>query len=266
MISSKANPQVKRWHRLASDARARRDESATLLEGAHLLRACLSAGRKPRHILVLDSPAPGAEVAQLVRDARLEPVVLAEHVVRAISDNDSPPAIMAEIDIESAVPDPAQWQQCVLLDGVQDAGNVGTILRSAAAFGVADAVLGPGCADPWSPKVLRAGQGAHFALRIARSDDLGALLDAFEGSVLAAVAREGQAIDACDLGGRNAWVFGSEGRGIAPALLARIRRHVHIPMTRGAESLNVAAAAAICFYESARQRDEGARLRAGKSR
>lgn len=253
MISSRDNERVKRWHRLASDARTRREEGAALLEGPHLLRACLDAGRRPKHILVLDSRSPGAEVAQLVRDARMEPVVLAEHVVRAISDNDSPPAIMAEIAIEAAQPDPARWQQAVVLDGVQDAGNVGAILRSAVAFGVAEAVLGPGCADPWSPKVLRAGQGAHFALRIARSDDLGALLDAFDGRVLAAVAREGKAIDACNLKGRNAWVFGSEGRGISTALLSRIREHVHIPMAPDAESLNVAAAAAVCFYEAKRQ-------------
>lgn len=257
MISSKDNERVKRWHRLASDAKARRQENAALIEGAHLVRAYLDAGRRPKHVLVLDARSPGAEVAQLVRDSRLEPVVLAENVVRAISDNDSPPAIMAEIAVEQAAADPARWEQCVLLDGVQDAGNVGTILRSAAAFGVADAVLGPGCADPWSPKVLRAGQGAHFALRIARSDDLAALLDAFDGQAFATVAGGGKAIDACDLAGRNAWLFGSEGRGVAPRLLACVRQHVHIPMAAGAESLNVAAAAAVCFYEAARQRRKG---------
>ena len=141
----------------------------------------------------------------------------------------------------------------MLLDGIQDAGNVGAILRSAAAFGLRHVVLGRGCADPWSPKALRAAMGAHFALQIAAAADLVAALQRFGGRAACTVPRGGTPLAQADLGGRMAWLFGAEGQGVSEGLARHAALRITIPMARGTESLNVAAAAAICFYEQARQ-------------
>jgi TrmH family RNA methyltransferase len=146
-----------------------------------------------------------------------------------------------------------QAASCVFLDAIQDAGNVGAILRSAAAFGVRHAVLGKGCADAWSPKVLRAGMGAHFSMALVQSADLAQAIAAFGGKVACTVPRDGISIEQADLSGRVGWIFGAEGQGVSKTLAARVTLKVSIPMPGGAESLNVAAAAAICFYEWARR-------------
>ena len=140
----------------------------------------------------------------------------------------------------------------VVLDRVQDAGNVGSILRSAAAFGVAQVLALQGTAALWSPKVLRAGMGAHFGLRLVeglRPDDLAALQVPLVGTSLATEAL----MPVADLPSPCAWVLGHEGQGVAPELLTRCALQVRIPQPGGEESLNVAAAAAVCFYESARR-------------
>jgi TrmH family RNA methyltransferase len=141
-----------------------------------------------------------------------------------------------------------------LLDAVQDAGNVGTLLRTAAAAGVRDVLLGPGCAGVWTPRVLRAAQGAHFGLRIREQVDLADFLENYPGNSVATVARAGQSLYALDLKSPAAWLFGNEGSGLAPALIAAARTRATIPLAAGTESLNVAAAAAICLFEMRRQR------------
>lgn len=130
--------------------------------------------------------------------------------------------------------------------------DVGTILRSAAAFGISHAVLGTGCADAWSPKVLRAGMGAHFAMELLE-DALDDAIGRFAGKLCCTVPRGGISLSEADLAGRIGWLFGSEGRGVGPATAARADLNLSIPMPGGAESLNVAAAAAICFYEWSRR-------------
>jgi TrmH family RNA methyltransferase len=141
----------------------------------------------------------------------------------------------------------------VFLEGIQDAGNVGAILRSAAAFRIKDAVLGRGCADAWSPKVLRAGMGAHFSMHIGESADLAAEIARFGGKTACTVPRGGKLLAEADLSGRIGWIFGAEGQGVSEALAGRADLRVAIPMPGGMESLNVAAAAAICFYELSRR-------------
>lgn len=135
----------------------------------------------------------------------------------------------------------------MFLEGVQDAGNVGAIIRSAAAFGAGAVILDRACADPWSPKVLRAGAGGHFSLQITQVDELAPLVEGFAGQVLCTVPRGGKAI--AEFRNRVGWIFGSEGGGVSPGLQALAAAKVTIPMS-GTESLNVAAAAAICLYFS----------------
>jgi TrmH family RNA methyltransferase len=138
----------------------------------------------------------------------------------------------------------------VFLEGVQDPGNVGAIVRSAAAFGAGTIVLDRRCADPWSPKVLRAGMGGHFSLGIRQVEDLAAAIRAFRGRVLCATARGGLGLRDVVFAGETGWIFGGEGAGVSPGLEALAAERVSIPLAPGSESLNVAAAAAICLYEA----------------
>ena len=157
--------------------------------------------------------------------------------------------------LETASTEPADF--CLLLEDVQDPGNVGSMLRSAAAAGVAQVLLSKHCAFAWSPKVLRAGQGAHFHVEIHEDVDLPAWAAAYRaagGAVVAAVAAGGASLYATPLAGRAAIVIGNEGSGLSPALAAQATQRVTIPMPGGMESLNAAAAAAVCLFECARQR------------
>lgn len=233
MITSRDNPRVRRWARLVEDSRFRRQERRAVLEGPHLVSQA-----HPVCVFVSESGrARGLGGA--------DAVVLADKVFKSIVEVESPQGIAAEI----AIPEPGPVRApAVFLEGIQDPGNVGTILRSAAAFGLKGAILDPGCADPWSPKVLRAGMGAHFGLSIHPVKELGEAIRAFPGRVLCAVPRGGLALDRADLAGPLGWLFGAEGAGVSEALQKSASERVSIPMAPGAESINVAAAAAICFH------------------
>ena len=130
---------------------------------------------------------------------------------------------------------------------------MGTIIRSAAAFGAENVVLSRGCADAWSPKALRAGMGGHFALDVLEGEDLVAAIERFGGKTVCAVTRGGIPVHELNLRGRLGWIFGSEGQGVSEALAANAAHRVTIPIAAEAESLNVAAAAAICLDEARRQ-------------
>jgi TrmH family RNA methyltransferase len=238
VLTSKDNPKVQHWRKLAEDPRYRRAEKRALIEGPHLLEAALQHGCKP--IVVLATPE--AKVA-----ASLKPVLVSEGVFRSIVDAETPQGVAAEIAIPERKPGSAVR---AFLEGVQDPRNVGAIIRTAAAFGVGRVVLDKACADPWSPKALRAGMGGHFAISIKVKSDLGEQLNAFKGHLLCTVPRDGMPIEEADLSGKIGWIFGGEGRGLSEETLRQVPLRVTIPMAAGTESLNVAAAAAICLYET----------------
>jgi TrmH family RNA methyltransferase len=245
VIRSRDNPRVKRWAKLATDSRTRKSEGRVLIEGPHLVAEALQAQLEPIVLIVSESGLKKGEVRKLV--GRREPVVLGDHIFGIVADAETPPGIAAEIAIPR--PEGTASKPAVFLEGVQDPANVGAILRSAAAFGVGEVVLDPACADAWSPKVLRAAMGAHFRLALRQARELGAELDGFSGKLVCAVAAEGRPLGATDVAGRIGWIFGAEGRGVSPAVAAKAAVKVTIPMAAGTESLNVAAAAAICLYE-----------------
>jgi TrmH family RNA methyltransferase len=181
--------------------------------------------------------------------------LLPDAVFDHVSPVDTPSGLLALIDLPAGSA-PAPFADTVLvLDGVQDPGNLGTILRTAAAAGVRDALLTEGCAQAWSPRVLRAGMGAHFVLRIHEHADPLARLADFPGPRLATALGPGaKPLYVLDLDRPVAWFFGAEGQGVSPALLAAADDRVVIPMPGGIESLNVGAAVAICLFEQCRQR------------
>lgn len=192
-------------------------------------------------MLATEAALAKPEISTLVRQSRLAPVVLAAPVFGAIADAETPPGIAAEIPL----PQIDRKGSEVFLEGIQDAGNVGAIIRSAAAFGVGRVTLDRQCADPWSPKVLRAAMGGHFALGIRQVDDLAAAVPGTR--LICTVVHGGRPLREANLAG--AWAFGAEGAGLSAELLAKAAERVTIPMA-GGESLNVAAAAAICLYEA----------------
>ena len=244
-LRSRDNPQVKRWAKLARESRLRRSEGRAIVEGPHVLDAFLSQRLRPCAVIATEAALKDAEIAALVQRTGLEPVLVAESAFKTIADAETPPGIAAEIPIPSLRREGPR----VFLEGVQDAGNVGAIVRSAAAFGAGAVILDRACADPWSPKVLRAGMGGHFSLQVLQVDSLEAALESFPGRLVCTLARGGEPLRKADLSGKIGWVFGSEARGVSPAVARIAALKVTIPVA--IESLNVAAVAAICLYEAA---------------
>ncbi|HHW62625.1 MAG TPA: RNA methyltransferase [Rhodocyclaceae bacterium] len=258
-ITSRDNPLVKRLHALAQSGRDRRQRGETLLDGAHLVEAALEA-EWPLKALVC---AEGG-LARLEHQRLLERVAgdvpryqLPDAVFRHVSPVDSPSGVLALIDLPASVRAGPLVDSVVVLDAVQDPGNLGTILRTAAAAGIRRVLLGSGCAQAWSPRVLRAGMGAHFVLEIEEGIDPLVRLEDYPGRCLATALGKGAcSLYAVDLSGPIAWLFGAEGQGLSPALLARADQRVLIPMASGVESLNVGAAVAVCLFEQRRQTRE----------
>ena len=251
ILSSKDNPKVRHWRKLAEDPRYRRAQRRALIEGPHLLQAALQHGRKPLNVLATEKGAADPEIRRLLQQSAVRPVVVTEAVLRSIADAESPQGVAAEIEL----PAPAGKAEvpAVFLEGVQDPANVGAIFRTSAALGVRRVVLDQTCADAWSPKALRAGMGGHFALQVRETRELLSELDAFQGTVVCAVVRDGVQLPGASLNGALAWVFGAEGVGLSAAVLERADVKVTIPITPGTDSLNVAASAAICLYEAYRR-------------
>lgn len=255
LITSRDNPTVKQLHALATSARERRTSGETLLDGAHLLAVALERGWLPKLVVASESGRAQPEIAALL--ARCDPrslVELPDRLFAHVSPVDSPSGVLAVVGVPAVPPCGPFAGNCVLLDGVQDPGNLGTILRTAAAVGVPDVLLTPGCAQAWAPRVLRAAMGAHFSLRIHENIDAARALHRFPGEVLAADLRDCVDLYALDLRGPVAWLFGSEGQGLSPAVAALATQRVRIPMPGGMESLNVGVAAGVCLFEQLRQR------------
>lgn len=246
-IESRANPLLKALARLARDPGAWQRQGRVWVEGEHLCSAALARGWRPA--LGLFTAAGWAAAAPDLAAAARRNLVLDDALMAHVSGLESPAPLAFVLELP---PEPALDPQAptVVLDRVQDAGNVGSILRSAAAFGFAQVVALKGTARLWSPKVLRAGMGAHFGLRLL--DGLAPpQLDALSLPWLATSSHQGEWLHGARLPWPCAWVFGHEGQGVAAPLLARADRVLRIAQPGGEESLGVAAAAAICLHASA---------------
>ena len=249
-VSSRANPLVKELRRLSHEPGAYRKLGRVWLEGDHLCRALLARGLLPAEAVVTEAGWADAGVCAIASQAPCVTVV-DDASMRDVSGLESPAPL--GFLFAPPVPDaPLPGLATVVLDGLQDAGNVGSVLRSAAALGVLQVIALKGTAALWSPKVLRAGMGAHFGLRLVESAST-AVLDALQVPLVATSSHAGRKLHEVALPRPCAWVFGHEGQGVDATLLQHCALAVRIPQPGGEESLNVAAAAAICLYESARQ-------------
>jgi TrmH family RNA methyltransferase len=245
-IHSRDNSFVKELRRLAQDTTAYRKQGRVWLEGDHLCRAALARGLRPAIAVFSESfwPLAPAEWAHLASKT----IVLADALFADISGLESP----ARMGFILGLPAAAALQSgvaTVVLDRVQDAGNVGSILRSASAFGFRQVVAIKGSAALWSPKVLRAGMGAHFALELIEGVAQDAV-QALQVPILVTSSHAGEFIHRAALPWPCAWVLGHEGQGVSSDLEGRAAMRIRIAQPGGEESLNVAAAAAICLHHS----------------
>lgn len=246
-ISSRDNALLKDLRKLAQDSHAYRKQGRIWLEGDHLCRAALQRGLQPA--IAVFQMSWYDRVGHEWADAGGKVVVVEDALFDTISALESPGRMGFVLPLpETPALDPRA--PSVVLDGLQDAGNVGTILRSAGAFGFRQVLAVKGTAALWSPKVLRAGMGAHFGLRLVEGlqpEDL----DALEVPLLATSSHQGDFLHRARLPWPCAWVLGHEGQGVSPALAQRAAQFVRIVQPGGEESLNVGAAAAICLHASA---------------
>ncbi len=259
-LSSRDNSLFKALRALSEDPREVRRQRRTLLDGIHLISVCLERGVPLRQVIVSETALKQREIRRLVdlneTSAGTDLLQLTDSLFSAISGVATPAGIAGVIDLP-ADDETDIAADAVFLDAIQDAGNVGTILRSAAAAGIPQVVLGQACAGAWTPRVLRAGQGAHFSVKIREGIDLVAWLGQRPDLIprcVATVVDGGTELFATDLGKPNLWLFGNEGAGLSPELSVLAGRRLTIPMVAATESLNVAAAAAICLFEAVRQR------------
>lgn len=250
-VNSRDNPSFKALKRLAQSGRERRKSGRTLLDGAHLIQAYEETLGPVAQLIANDAACQQPEVVALIEGR--DGLILAESLFRDIASVETPSGIMAVVPIPTQ-PACDCAVDTVLLDGVQDPGNVGTLLRTAAAAGFRQVLLSSDCAGVWSPKVLRAGQGAHFALSLLEDADLPAFLKAFQGTAAVTQLHDAISLFEAPLRGTMAWVFGTEGQGVRPEVAKAARLRIKIPMPGVAESLNVAAAAAVCLFETVRRR------------
>lgn len=283
-ISSSSNPKWRHLRELLESARERRRSGQTVLEGWHLLDAWLATGRPIRQLVIPQrtlqqlagvpaggghaisgsgertaSPGPSdrpeTSPEQTAADAHW--LILDDRLFGELDLLPSPSPVLAVVDTPRPVL-PARLGEggdIIVLDRVQDPGNVGAILRTAAAAGVQTLLTTPGTAACWAPKVLRAGMGGHFVMDIVENVAPHALQALATHLPLAGtVLRGGQSLYGTDLRSPLVWVFGNEGEGIAPALQEWLGLRLTIPQVAGVESLNVAASAAVCLFEQRRQR------------
>jgi len=251
-ITSRDNALLVRARKLAGDPTAYRKFGEVWIEGEHLCSAFVQRGGAASHAVITETAWEQPVLRELASHAADVAVV-----PRALMDSIS--SLESAAPLAFAVPwsGPgtfASGQASVVLDRLQDAGNVGAILRSAAAFGFTQVVAMKGTAALWSPKVLRAGMGAHFGLQLAEGVES---LEGLQLPLVASSSHAAQAIHQVALPWPCAWVMGHEGQGVSQALMQQCDLTLRIPQPGGEESLNVAAAAAICLYESARQRAPG---------
>ena len=254
-IASADNVRFKALLKLAESSRERKKHGLSLLDGTHLVAAYREHVGLPEHLVISDSGSSHPEVQALIAAlAPVTPLLLSDPLFHQLSTVATPTGVLAAVKTPRPPVAPANVDACVMLEDIQDPGNLGSLLRSAAAAGLEHVFLSQSSVHAWSPRVLRAGMGAHFMLRIYEQCDLLTLVREFRGRVIATSQRAPKTVFDADLAGQVALVFGNEGTGLSPELAAAAHEVVAIPMPGRAESLNIAAAAAVCLFERVRQR------------
>jgi RNA methyltransferase, TrmH family len=259
-ITSASNSRFRFWLSLARDAAARRQSGQVLIDGEHLIEAWGLAHGPPEVMLVnMDRSDALSRLAELTQDweegRSLETFLLPERLFKQLFEHTSPAALAGVVNVPKPVLGDLGAIDVVYLDRVQDPGNLGTIMRSASAAGIGHLVTSPGCAQVWSPKVLRAAMGAHFLLSVYEGIELAGIESQVPTRILATRLERAASLYTLDLNAACVWVFGSEGQGVS-AQTQGVGQSlgVFIPQQAAQDSLNVAMAATVCLFEQKRQR------------
>lgn len=255
-IASEANPAFRRWLRIATAPRAARALGLTLAEGIHLAQAAVACAA-PVDAIVLRRGTRQPQIEELL--GQLTTSAPRYELSAALYDRIAPVDKGVGLLLVVPIPDPPlPWRassDVVYLDGVQDPGNVGALIRTAAAAGIGHVLAAVGTASLWSPKAVRAGMGAHFRIRLHERVAPSQLPDTVDGHWIGAVAHDAPSLWEHEFAGRAVgWIFGAEGTGPSLQALCVCHGQVRIPTSTSVESLNVAAAAAVCLFERLRRR------------
>lgn len=256
MLTSVKNPRIQQIRKLQSSSRARREAQLFVAEGIRLVEEAYHAGWIPQNVLyTTDLNSRGQELVAQFMAQRVEVTAVAPHVMRVASDTQSPQGILAVLPWQALSP-PEKLDFIVLVDGVRDPGNLGTMLRAALAAGVQAVYLPPGNVDPLAPKVVRGAMGAHFKLAVAALSwvEIRQVITRHNLFVFLADSAGGQPYTQCDLKLPLALMIGGEASGAGQEALQLASQRMHIPMASQVESLNAAVAAAVLMFEVARQR------------
>ena len=252
IITSTQNQHVKLAHNLQNKARTRRKERKIVLEGTRLIGDATAQGYKPLYVLYETSSADYNLIAEL-QNFNVTLIAVSADVMQHISDTQQPQGIVAVYPLPMPRL-PQQAQRLVILDAVREPGNLGTILRTAAASGVQVVLLAPGCVDPYNPKVLRAGMGAHFRVPVIEAQ--WAQIAEYTQTIGVYLAAGNSEKVYTEIDWRQAWalVIGNEAHGISEANQYLDATPIRVPMAAATESLNAAVATGVILFEAQRQR------------
>lgn len=252
-LESKDNPKIKHLRGLIEQNTYRKKQGQTVLEGTHLCLAWLEQSRQITSIFTTEKAIEHEDFDKIAEQYKGTVFVIGESLYKELSTLGTSLACLAVVDIPSSSQSLNFDADTLILENIQDPGNVGTLLRSAAAAGIKQIVSTKGSASLWSPRVLRAGMGAHFAVHTYENVDLQDILSKFTIPVYVTSSHEAESLYSKDLKQESVWILGNEGQGVSDYALANAAA-VSIPQPGGQESLNVAIAGSICFFEMVRQR------------
>lgn len=252
-LESKDNPKIKHLRGLIEQSSYRKKQGQTVLEGTHLSLAWLEQNRTLNSIFTTEHAMEHPDFDKIAQLYTGSVFVLSESLYKDLSTLGTTLACIAVVDIPSSTQSLDFSKDTLILENIQDPGNVGTLLRSAAAAGIKQIVSTKGSASLWSPRVLRAGMGAHFSLNTYENVSVEDLLTKFSIPVYVTSSHEPASLYSKNLKQPCAWILGNEGSGASEYALANAAA-ITIPQPGGQESLNVAAAGSICFFEMVRQR------------
>lgn len=252
-ISSKDNLLIKKIVKLATDAKLRNKEKLALIFGKHLVEEAIKYNRLQVLLMDISNKEQYEDLLQIVQ---LEEVyLLPSKLIDKINLLDSATDIVGLINVENLdVKEGLYEDDCLILENIQDPGNLGTILRSCASTGVKNIILSKDCVDVYNPKVLRSSQGIQFGLNIYRNIDLIDFVNKYNKQLIITTPYATKSIYDFNFTSHTAFIFGNESIGVTRALSHIVNSHVKIPMVEGVESINVAMAATVCLFEMYRQR------------
>lgn len=256
LIESTQNKLFKELKKIATNNAARTKAGKIVLEGAHVCQMFLQHRGTPEYCVTTDIALTDKEVADIVRECQDKDVRVLnvpEHLFRGLSSVDAGVSVLFFADTPVQQASDKIETSALLIDRLQDPGNLGTILRSAAAAGITEVYCSRQTVAAWSPKVVRSAMGAHFTLNVYENQDLATVIKNTDIQVVATSSHAPKTIYETDLHGDIVWLMGHEGQGVSDTLLKLCDTTVSIPHKGKIESLNVAVATSICLFEQLRQ-------------